>query len=191
VAIDSNVIDLLVCCIPASQHADASEAWELPPNYDDRELRLRRELFACFWLRSLAFAWTSTLYTFSDMLYAEVALARSAPALLELAVDAREAHPTEYREVDGDLRPLIDHVARLGVKPIDAEHVADAIGMSCSVLLTNDRQLRNRSPEIERKWPLRLRRPSEFLVEAVQAGAPWPASVAWPWQLLDDSPDLP
>lgn len=54
-AIDSNIVDLLgVMAVPADPH-------------------MRRELFACYWLRSLGFVWRSTLYAFSDKLYAEVA----------------------------------------------------------------------------------------------------------------------
>jgi hypothetical protein len=185
VAIDSNIIDMFVSCTPTVEHAEASEAWEFPPDYETDDPRMRRELFACFWLRSLASAWRSTLYTFSDKLYAEVALAETAPLLLTLAMEAREDHPQEYRVVDEDRRPVIDAVAALGLDPADAQHVADAVGLGCDVFLTNDRRLRNRSSAIERGWGLRVRRPSEFLVEAVRAGAPWPASVAWPWEVIE------
>jgi hypothetical protein len=152
---------------------------------------MRRELFACYWLLSLGLVWQSTLYTFSDKLYAEAALAGSAPALLGLAAEARENHPREYREVDQERRPAVEDIVALGVKRADAEHVADAVGMVCDVFLTNDRRLRNKSPQIERKWNLRVRRPSEFLVEAVQRGAPWPTRCRGPGKCLTTSPGAP
>jgi hypothetical protein len=68
----------------------------------------------------------------------------------------------------------------LGVKPADAEHVADAIGLGCARFLTNNRQLRNRSDEVQKRWELVSQRPSEFLVEAVRAGAPWTTRAPWP-----------
>lgn len=42
------------------------------------------------------------------------------------------------------------------------------------LFLTNDRHIRNRSTDLEAHWQLSGRRPSEFLAEAVRAGAPWP-----------------
>lgn len=186
VAIDSNVIDLFVNCTPTVEHAEASEAWQFPPDYDEDDPQMRRELFACYWLLSLGFVWRSTLYTFSDKLYAEVSLAPAAPVLLGLAIEARENHPTECREVNPAQRPSTEDVMALGVHPCDAEHIADAMGMGCEVFLTNDRRLRNRSAVIHALADLRVRRPSEFLVEAVRAGAPWPTMVPWPWEIIED-----
>jgi hypothetical protein len=80
-------------------------------------------------------------------------------------------------------------VLALGIRRADAEHIADAIGMGCDLFLTNDRRLRNRSAGIQALGNLRVRRPSEFLVEAVQAGAPWPTMVPWPWQIIDEFAD--
>lgn len=181
VAIDSNIVDLFVGCMPTADHVQAAESHEFPPDLDERDSKIRRELFACFWLLSLGPVWTSTLYTFSDKLYAEVARAPAAPLLLESAVEVRENHPSEYRAVDPDRCPSIADVEALGLSLSDAEHVSDAVGMSCDVFLTNDTRLRNRSPRIEKLSGLRLRRPSEFLVEAVREGAPWPTNVPWPW----------
>jgi hypothetical protein len=77
-------------------------------------------------------------------------------------------------------------VLALGVRLADAEHIADAIGMDCDIFLTNDRRLRNRSAGIQDLGNLPVRRPSEFLAEAVQAGAPSPTTVPWPWEIIDD-----
>jgi hypothetical protein len=41
------------------------------------------------------------------------------------------------------------------------------------------------SDRVEERWQLAIRRPSEFLVEAVRAGAPWTIQVPWPWESLD------
>ncbi len=125
------------------------------------------------------------MYTFFDKLYAEIALAPAAPGLLGLAIEAREHHPVEYREVDHGRRPSTDELVALGVRLPDAEHIADAIGMGCDIFLTNDRRLRNRSTGLQAPGNLRVRRPSEFLAEAVQAGAPWPTTVPWPWEIID------
>ncbi len=186
VAIDSNVVDLLVDCIPTPAHAEASESWEFPPDYDCDDPKMRRELFACYWLLSLAQAWRTVLYTFSDTLYAEVSLARRAPVLLSFAIEARENHPLEYRRVDPVQRPSNQDVQALGVYRADAEHIVDAVGMGCDVFLTNDRRLRKRCSASQRMWGLRVRLPSEFLVETVRAGAPWPTAVLWPWDVIED-----
>ena len=186
VAIDSNVVDLLVDCIPTPDHADASESWEFPPGYDRDDPKMRRELFACYWLLSLARAWQTVLYTFSDTLYAEVSLARRAPVLLGFAIEARENHPLEYRRVDPMQRPSNQDVQALGVRGADAKHILDAVGMGCDAFLTNDRRLRKRCSASQRMWGLRVRLPSEFLVETVQAGAPWPTAVPWPWDVMEE-----
>jgi hypothetical protein len=184
VAVDSNVIDLFLDCMPTDEHLDASEAQESPPEFEGGDPKRRKELLACFWLRSLVASWRSTLYTFSDVLYAEVRLAPAAPELLGFALEARENHPEEYRVVHPSLRPPTAKLTALGVDLADAEHVADAVGMECDVFLTNDHKLRKRSEVIQAMWGLRLLLPSEFLLEAVRAGAPWPVRVPWPWELL-------
>jgi hypothetical protein len=40
----------------------------------------------------------------------------------------------------------------LGIHDADAVHVADAVGVGAHYLLTNDRQLRNRSAGVETRW---------------------------------------
>jgi hypothetical protein len=146
---------------------------------------MRRELFACYWLLALGFLWRSTIYTFSVVLYAEAALAPRAPMLLGLAAEVRERHNEEDRTVSPERRPRLTEVEALGPKGNDATHVADAIGMGAHVLLTHDRDLRKRSPAIESRWRLRVQRPSDFLQEAVSAGAPWPVATPWPWEVIE------
>jgi hypothetical protein len=72
----------------------------------------------------------------------------------------------------------------LGVEVNDAVHIADAIALRCDVFLTNDKRLRNHGDSIEERWGLKLRRPSEFLVDSVRAGAPWTTNAPWPWESL-------
>jgi hypothetical protein len=188
VAIDSNVVDLLLDSEWSETHCDAMEAMEEPPPFDGAEdPKLRRELWACYWLRALAWPWQGVLYTFSDVLYAEVAAASRGRTLAGFAAVYREGHDEEARVPDPARAPGADAVQACGVRGRkDAEHVSDAIGLGCNVLLTNDGDLRKRSPAIEARWGLRLRRPSEFLIEAVRDdGAPWPTGVRWPWDLID------
>jgi len=183
VAVDTNVIDLFIDCMPTEEHLDASEAQESPPEFEGDDPKRRRELLACFWLRSLASSWPSTLYTFSDTLYSEVRHAWAAPKLLSFALEARENHPEEYRVADPHLRPQTAKLTALGVDLADAEHVADAVGMGCDVFLTNDHKIRKRSEVIQAVAGLRVLLPSEFLLEAVRGGAPWPVRAAWPWEM--------
>jgi hypothetical protein len=61
----------------------------------------------------------------------------------------------------------------------------DAVGLECNRFLTNDKQLRNKSDQVQERWQLVIRRPSEFLVEAVQAGAPRTTRAPWPWESID------
>ena len=64
---------LLHDCEWSGAHIDAMEAMEEPPPFEGVEdPKLRRELWACFWLRALGSAWSGVLYTFSDVLYAGV-----------------------------------------------------------------------------------------------------------------------
>jgi hypothetical protein len=149
--------------------------------------RQEAEVFACYWLLALAPAWRSTVYTFSDTLYQEVSRAARAGSLLRIAFDVlvREAQEPQYRHPDPRRRPPSIEVEALGLKPADATHVADAIGLSCNYFLTNDRQIRNRSTDLEARWQLRARRPSEFLGEAVRSGAPWTTQAPWPWESIE------
>ena len=192
VAIDNNVVDLLLDSEWSEAHTDAMEVREEPPPFEGiDDPKLERELWACFWLRALGTAWRGVLYTFSDLLYAEAAAAPRGQSLVEFAMQIRELHPEEARTADVYRAPGPDAVMACGVRDRnDAEHVSDAIGIGCNIFLTNDRRLRNRSPEIEKRWALRLRRPSEFLIEAVRDdGAPWPVNARWPWEQLAAATD--
>src|SRR5918994_4291250 len=135
----------------------------------------------------MAPAWRSTLYTFSDFLYDEVAGAPHPGLLLRVAVDVlvREWQEPEFRVPDPAKRPKSAELVSLGIKHADANHVADAIGLGCHRFLTNDKQLRNKSDQVFGALELVIRRPSEFLVEAVQAGAPWTTRAPWPWESID------
>lgn len=186
VGLDSNVIDLIeeACC--SSQHVDAMEAMEPPPRFRDMHANQEAEVFACYWLLAMAPAWRSTLYTFSDALYEELSQAERAEPLLRVAVDVllRERQDPAYRQPDPRKRPAPSEIVCQGIGAKDAVHVADAIGLSCDYFLTNDRQLRNRTSLLEAHWHLRVRRPSEFLVEAVRDRAPWTTLAPWPWESI-------
>lgn len=187
VAVDTNFVDLVVAAFASEAHLDCAEAQHPPPVFAMMHPKLEAEVWSTYWLIALAPAWTSTLYTFSNLLYAEAAEARDHDGLLRTALDVlvRETQPALYRVPDPEKTPDIEKCLAAGLKPADARHLADAVGLGCSHLLTNDRQFRNRSAAVEMNWRLRLRRPSEFLVEAVQAGAPWSARAPWPWESLD------
>jgi hypothetical protein len=187
VALDSNVVDLAELACRSSAHIDAMEAMEPPPSFEDLSPQQDVEVFASYWLLAMAPAWRSTLYTFSDFLYDEVAGAPHAGRLLRVAADVlvREWQGPEFRVPDPAKRPNSVELVSLGIKPADANHVADAIGLGCQRFLTNDKQLRNKSDQVQRRWQLVIRRPSEFLVEAVQAGAPWTTRAPWPWESID------
>jgi hypothetical protein len=142
---------------------------------------------ACFWLLALAPAWTNVAYTFSDLLYVEQIGAPAELMLRRFAVDLRERHPAALRVPDPARAPNRADVEALGIKPADAQHVVDAIGVGADVLLTNDRPLRRRAGALQYRAGLRVRRPSEFLVEAVLAGFPWTTRAPWPWDVLDEA----
>ena len=187
VALDSNVVDLVEFACRSSAHIDAMEAMEPPPHFDGLPPHQEVEVFACYWLLAMAPAWRSTLYTFADSLYDEVARAPHAGLLLRVAVDVlvRGWQEPEFRVPDPAKRPKAAELVSLGIKPADATHVADAIGLGCQGFLTNDKRLRNKSEQVQARWQLVMRRPSEFLVEAVQAGAPWTTRAPWPWESMD------
>jgi hypothetical protein len=186
VALDSNVVDLVEKACLSSKHIDAMEAMEPPPHLGDMHAGEEPEVFASYWLLALAPAWRSTVYTFSELLYEEVSRAARAGYLLRIAFDVllREEQEPEHRRPDPTRRPLTTELKFLGVRAGDAVHIADAIGLRCDYFLTNDRQLRNKTSEVEGRWDLRIRRPSEFLTEAVRAGAPWPTWAPWPWESI-------
>lgn len=187
VALDTNIVDLVGAAFATPDHATTAEAKGPPPKFGTMHQRLEAEVWATYWLIALAPAWRSTLYTFSDHLYVEAARAADAAELLRVALDVlvREEQEAQYRIPDPSLTPDVESVVALGLKDDDARHVADAVGLGCTHLLTNDRRLRNRSDSTQTMWGLRLRRPSEFLVEAVRAGAPWSSRAPWPWESLD------
>ena len=187
VALDSNVVDLVEEACLSSDHVDAMEAMEPTPRFRAMPPKQEAEVFACYWLLAMAPAWRSTVYIFSDAVYEEVSRARRAGSLLRIAFDVlvRDEQETEYRRPDPQRRPAETDVLSLGVKPADAVHVADVVGLGCHRLLTNDRQLRNRSADVEARWQLRIRRPTEFLTEAVRAGAPWTTRAPWPWENIE------
>jgi hypothetical protein len=149
--------------------------------------QLEAEVFACYWLLAMAPVWTSTLYTFSEAVYRELRGATEADELMRVAVDVmvREQQEPEYRIPDPAMRPDPRRVRDLGVDPVDAEHVVDAVGVGAQRLLTNDLRLCKRSPAISDRWGLRIQRPSEFLVEAVRSRAPWTTLAPWPWESLE------
>lgn len=187
VALDSNVVDLVEVACRSSAHSSAMEAMEPPPRFEELSPQQEAEVFACYWLLAMAPAWRSTIYTFSDLLYDEVARAPHAGQLLHVAIDVlvREWQEPELRVPTPATRPKAAELVSLGIKPADANHVADAIGLGCERFLTNDKQLRNRSDQVQPCWRLAIRRPSEFLVEAVRSGAPWSTRAPWPWESID------
>ena len=187
VALDSNIVDLVEEACLSPGHVAAMEAMGPPPRFRDMPARREAEVFACYWLLALAPAWRSTVYTFSDTLYQEVSRATRAGSLLRIALDVlvREAQEPHHRRPDPSMRPPSAAVEAIGLQPADATHVADAIGLGCHYFLTNDRQLRNRSTDLEAHWQLAARRPSEFLVEAVRSGAPWTSQAPWPWESIE------
>jgi hypothetical protein len=186
VALDTNVVDLVEVAVATRDHVDAMEAMNPPPRFRHMPRQLEGEVWASYWLVALAPIWRSTLYTFSDSIYEELAPALRASQLLRTAVDVlvREQQDLEYWRSDPTGRPGLDELTNLGFMAKDAIHVADAIALRCDVLLTNDKRMRNRSSRIESLWGLQLRRPSEFLVDAVRSGAPWTADAPWPWETL-------
>ena|SRR5918994_410390 len=186
VALDSNVVDLVEVACRSSAHIDAMESMEPPPHFEGLSSQQEVEVFACYWLLAMAPAWGSTLYTFSDFLYGEVAGAPHAGRLLRVAVDVlvREWQEPEFRVPDPAKRPKSAELVSIGIQRADAIHVSDAIGLGCHRFLTNDKRLRNKSDQVQGRWQLVIRRPSEFLVEEVQAGAPWTTCAPWPWESI-------
>lgn len=186
IAVDTNVVDLIEEACLSSGHIEAMEAILPPPRFREMPPRLEAEVFSCYWLLALAPAWRSTVYTFSETLYDEVVRAPNAGSLMRIAFDVlvREEQEPQYRYADAERRPPLEVVRALGLSSADATHVADAIGLDCDYLLTNDRQMRNRSSALEARWQLKVRHPSEFLIEAVRAGAPWASLAPWPWESI-------
>lgn len=118
VAVDSNVVDLVELACRTSEFIDAMEAMESPPRFEDLNPHQEVEVFACYWLLAMAPAWRSTLYTFSDLLYHEIAAAPRATSLLRIAADVliREGQESQFRVPDPAQRPGSDQLASLGLK---------------------------------------------------------------------------
>lgn len=186
VALDSNIVNLVEAACQSSAHVDAMEAMASPPRFENVPPHQQPEVLACYWLLAMAPAWRNTIYTFSDSWYEEVRRAPRAGHLLRVSTDVlvREMQEPEHRIPDAEKRPEIERLVALGIKPADAEYVADAIGLGCQRFLTNDARLRNKSALVDDRWQLGLRRPTEFLVETVQAGAPWTTRAPWPWESI-------
>src|SRR5262245_23766949 len=160
----------MLASVPTQSHSDALESMSPPPPYPTlTEPKRRREVLTCYWILAVTPAWTSTLFTFSDLLYVEQ---RGAPAMRLLhrfAADMRGGHPAEYRDPEASFTPNVAEVTQLGIDPADARHVADAIALGCDTLLTFDLPLRDKGDVVAARWGLQLRRPSEFLIESVKA----------------------
>lgn len=105
-----------------------------------------------------------------------------AKKLLGLAAEIRESHPEEYFVVDHSIDPTQDVVASIGLSASDAGHIADAIRIGADHFLTCDRGILKRAYAINTEWLLRVLLPEDFLLLSVRRGAPWPASVRWPWE---------
>ncbi|MEZ5323388.1 MAG: hypothetical protein R2698_15185 [Microthrixaceae bacterium] len=188
VALDANVIDLFAAAIDFEDAADRLEAMRPPPQLVRATRQLEAEAYACYWLLALAPRWYNTRYTFSDQVYVENAFAPEAARLAEVAVEVlvRDYQPAEYRVPDPTKRPDARTIGDLGIRSKDGEHVADAVALNCDFLLTNDLRLRNKSDQVETRWGLKLRRPSEFLIGAVRSGgAPWTCNADWPWVTIE------
>jgi hypothetical protein len=187
VALDTNIVDLVVDACESTEHVEAMEAMEPPPRFRAMPRQLEAEVFSMFWILAMAPSWRSVVYTFSDTVYRELSAAGRASALVRAAVDVlvRDEQEERYRVPDRRRRPPAADVEALGLRRADAEHIADAVGVRADRFLTNDARLRNRSGDVSTRWGLVIRRPSEYLVEAVSARAPWTTSAPWPWDSLE------
>ena len=150
--------------------------------------QLNGDAYAMYWLLALAPHWRSCVYTFSDTLYRELLnmpaeKRRLMDRLFGVAYEIREEHPGELRIVDQAHEPTPGQIATLGIAEADAEHVADAIRLRASHLLTCDKRLLGRHERVRMNWGIALVSPVQFLVQAVRSGAPWPAAVPWPWRV--------
>lgn len=182
VAIDSMIIDLLDENLHVEADiAEAIEALEPPP------ISLSPSAHAVYWLVALAGFWPSCLYTFSDVLYQELAQIpeskrRYAERLFSVAMSTREAHPDRYRSTDETQVPHPADFEALGLKEKDAQHVADAVRVGATHFLTCDKKILARVASIENTWHIRVMSPETFLLTSVESGAPWPTGVPWPWE---------
>ncbi len=182
VAIDSNIPDEIVQALDVGPGlTDGMEALRPPPAI------LTPRGYTWYWLLALAPYWRSCLYTFSDTLCDEVT--RIPPTkgywrlrLLSLAAEIRKAHPEDARVPQPAVRSARSELTGIGLGRMDADHVADAIGLGCSHLLTRDKGILKRASRIRSRYGLSMLTPDEFLLASVRAGAPWPTAVTWPWE---------
>ena len=183
VAIDSMVVDIIAERLDAgSLEGEYAESLQPHPS------RLNGEAYAMYWLLALAPYWRSCVYTFSDTLYRELLKMpaekrRRMVRLLGVAYEIREGHPGELLVVDKAQEPKPWQIVALGIADADAEHIADAIRLSASHFLTCDKRLLRKHKQVKEKWAIDLVSPSQFLVQAVRSGAPWPAAVRRPWEV--------
>jgi hypothetical protein len=182
VAVDSMIIDLLDENLHVEADvAEAIEALEPPP------IGLSPSAYAVYWLVALAPFWRSCLYTFSAILYQELAQMpmskrRYAERLFSVAMSIREAHPDKYRAVDEmQVSDASDFLA-LGLKEKDAQHVADAVRIGATHFLTRDKKILARAALIRKTWHIQIMAPEAFLLTSVKGGASWPSRVLWPWE---------
>jgi hypothetical protein len=182
VAVDSMIIDLLDENLHVeADTAEAMEALEPPPT------SLSSSAYAVYWLVALAPFWRSCLYTFSEILYQELAQMPAskrwyAERLFSVAMSIREAHPDEYRTIDETQAPQPADFIALGLKEKDAQHVADAVRIGATHFLTRDKDILKRAALIGRTWHIRIMSPEAFLLTSVKNGASWPSNVPWPWE---------
>jgi len=182
VAVDSMIIDLLDENLHVEVDiAEAIEALEPPP------ISLSPSAYAVYWLVALAPFWRSCLYTFSEVLYQELAQMpaskrRYAERLLSVAMSIREAHPGEYRTIDETQAPRPADFIALGLKEKDAQHIADAVCIGSTHFLTRDKKILERAALIEKTWQVRMMSPEAFLLTSVKSGASWPSRIPWPWE---------
>jgi hypothetical protein len=182
VAVDSMIIDLLdENLYVEADIAEAIEVLEPPP------ISLSSPAYAVYWLVALAPFWRSCLYTFSEILYQELAQMpaskrRYAERLFSVAMSIKEAHPGEYRTIDETQVPQPAVFIALGLKEKDAQHVADAVRIGATHFLTRDKKILARAALIEKTWHIRIMSPEVFLLTSVKSGAPWPSRVPWPWE---------
>ena len=174
VALDTQLIDIFVE-VPdiAPDAADTIEATAVPPP------ALRDVWRAACWIMTLAPVWTSTLFTFSDQLLAELTdmpphKRAWAQRCLQFAFDARDGQPGEYCRPVQPVPVTAAHVGGWGVKPKDAVHVADAIGLGATHFLTRDGQLLKRSKDRASRYGLKVEGLCDFVRGAFLSGAPFP-----------------
>jgi hypothetical protein len=182
VAVDSMIIDLLDENLHVEADiAEAIEALEPPPT------SLSPPAYAIYWLVALAPFWRSCLYTFSEILYEELAQMpaskrRYAERLFSVALSVREAHPDRYRVIDKTQVPHASDFVALGLKEKDAQHVADAVRIGATHFLTRDKKILARAALIGKTWHVQIMSPEAFLLTSVKSGASWPSRVPWPWE---------